>query len=821
MYTSAEIAQMTGGRLEGDGNKKTAHLCTDSRALAIAEQTLFIALKTSRRNGHQYIDNLYKNGVRSFLISEPKAMIGKSDADFIVVSDTLEALQRLAGEHRRRFTCPLISITGSNGKTIVKEWLYQLLHEDHKICRSPRSYNSQIGVPLSLWEMSEDTELSIIEAGISQVGEMGNLARIIRPTIGVFTNLGEAHQENFASQKEKCMEKMQLFEHCNTIIYNKDNKLVDICVHQACLNADLIGIGTSKDADIRIVSIEKNGKQSTIGYEVPQKHISGNYTIYYSDQASIENSTICLGVMIQLGYNAEQISVRMNRLEPVAMRLELKRGQNDCTIIDDSYNSDINSLAIALDCLNQQSAIKDSKKTLILSDIMQSGKTEEELYDEVQDLISSKGLDRLIGIGQQISQHQDQLHVGEKHFFTTTADFIAHFGSFAFHHETILLKGSRQFHFEDISDLLSYAVHETIMEVNLSALVSNFNYFRSFLKPGTKICSMVKAYAYGSGDVEVSRALQQNGCDYLAVAVADEGANLRKEGIHIPIMVMDPAPNTFPKIFEYNLEPEIYNFKMLELVIKEAKRMDITDYPIHLKIDTGMHRLGFIPDEIAKLIEVLKSQNQVRPRSVFSHLVGSDSADFDSFTLQQIETFENVRKQLENAFDYKIMAHICNSAGIERFSQYQYDMVRLGIGHYGISAIDNSRLQEVCALKTNIFQIKHVPANETVGYSRKGKLSQNSVIGAIPIGYADGLDRHLGNRKGKVWINGKFAPIVGNVCMDVCMIDLTGIDAQEGDVVEVFGPHQSICEVADLLGTIPYEILTSVSRRVKRVYVIN
>ncbi|MBP3716327.1 MAG: bifunctional UDP-N-acetylmuramoyl-tripeptide:D-alanyl-D-alanine ligase/alanine racemase [Paludibacteraceae bacterium] len=817
MYSSEEICHLTNGKLQGDGKKKIVKLCIDSRALSIPEESLFIALRTSRRDGHQYIESLYRNGVRSFMVSDlPANAAQMEEADFIVVDDTLKALQTIAKKHRLRFDIPVIGITGSNGKTIVKEWLYQLLQKDYSIARSPRSYNSQIGVPLSVWEMDDQTQLGIFEAGISQVNEMDRLEEIIKPGIGIFTKLGDAHQENFSSMKVKCCEKLKLFKDSQTIIFNKDDKLVDICIQQSRLKGKTLSFGENQTADVVILEKQKKGKETTISYLY--KGEKGHYSIPFSDDASIENSLLCITTLLHFGISTDQIQKRMGDLEQVAMRMELKRGQNGCTVIDDSYNSDINSLEIALDYLNQQADIKKNKKTLILSDIMQSGQSSEQLYESVQSLIIAKGVDKLIGIGSEIGKYEDLMDAKEKYFFATTEDFINHFNTFDFKNETILLKGSRRYHFEDISDLLSYAVHETQLEVNLTALVNNFNYFRSFLKPGTKICSMVKAYAYGSGDIEVSKTLQQNGGDYLAVAVADEGASLRKEGIHIPIMVMDPAPNTFPKIFEYNLEPEIYNFQMLNRIIEVAKSMDISNYPIHLKIDTGMHRLGFVPEEIDSLIKVLKGQSQVRVRSVFSHFVGSDSSDFDYFTKEQHECFKAVKDKIQKAFDYKIMAHICNSAGIERFSEYQYDMVRLGIGHYGISAIDNKRLQEVCTLKTNILQIKQVPANETVGYSRKGKLDRDSVIGAIPIGYADGLDRHLGNRNGKVWVNGKFAPIVGNICMDVCMIDLTGIEAQEGDVVEVFGPHQSITEIADKLGTIPYEVLTSVSRRVKRVY---
>ncbi len=818
MYQSKQIAQIAKGELKGDGNKTVTKLCTDSRALSTPEETLFVAIKTSRGDGHNFITNLYRNNVRCFMVSDYCAEYSQmKDADFIVVENTLKALQQIAAYHRAQYHIPVIGITGSNGKTIVKEWLYQLLRDDYNITRSPRSFNSQIGVPLSVWELNDKSQLGIMEAGISQMNEMENLEAIIRPTIGIFTNLGDAHQENFPSLKEKCSEKAQLFKNCETVIYNKDNRLVDICIQQARLKGKLLSFGSAADSDVQLTDVKTEKKSSIICYSYKKE--KGSYTIPFTDRASIDNSIACLATLLLLGLKPEVIAKRMENLEQVAMRLEVKEGQKECIVINDTYNSDINSLSIALDFLNQQSQIKKQRKTLILSDIIQGSQKSVNLYQTVESEILDKGVDKFIGIGHELCKRQDLFSdVKEKFFFETTEDFVEHYNTFDFRNETILLKGSRKFHFEDISDLLSSTIHETRLEVNLSALVNNFNYFRSFLKPGTKICSMVKAYAYGTGDVEVARTLQQNGCDYLAVAVADEGATLRHEGIHIPIMVMDPAPNVFPKIFEYHLEPEIYNFYMLDKVIAEAQRLNITDYPIHIKIDSGMHRLGFMPEEIDEVIARLKGQTQVRARSVFSHFVGSDETRFDDFTQEQLRRFCLAKDKIQKAFDYKVMAHICNSAGIERFPQYQFDMVRLGIGHYGISAVNNKLLEEVCSLKTNILQIKHIAASETVGYSRNGKLERDSVIGAIPIGYADGLDRHLGNRHGKVWVNGKFAPIVGNICMDVCMIDLTGIEVQEGDEVEIFGKHQSITEVADLLSTISYEVLTGISRRVKRVY---
>lgn len=820
MYTIKKIAEMAGGKFQGNESAEVNRLLTDSRALSFPEDTLFIALKSNRNDGHKFIPSLYKKSVRNFMVSElTPELQSLSDANFIVVDNTLNALQLLTAKHRKSFNAPVIGITGSNGKTIVKEWLYQLLNQEYKITRSPRSYNSQIGVPLSVWEMYAETQLGIFEAGISKMDEMARLEPIVSPNIGIFTNLGDAHQENFSSMKVKCAEKLKLFVHSDTIIFNKDNKLVDITVAQSGTKARHFTFGSNKEADVRIDTIkQKPDRGCTIAYEYAGKRYE--YEIPFSDNASIENSLSCLCAMLVLGISAEKANDKLSVIEPIAMRLEVKDGQNGCLIINDSYNSDATSLSIALDFLTQQATANNRKKTLILSDIMQSGQDPKLLYQNVASLLEGKAIDRLIGIGDEISLFQSLFNIKEQTFFPNTESFLRHINVCDFTSEAILLKGSRKFRFEEISDRLSAAVHETVLEVDLGALVNNFNYFRSFLKPGTKIMSMVKANAYGSGDVEVARTLQHNGCDYLAVAVADEGAVLRREGIHIPIVVMNPEQNSFAKIFEYNLEPEVYSFGLLDRMIKEASQLGIKGYPIHLKIDTGMHRLGFEEKDIDCLIEKLKAQDSVKIRSVFSHLVGSDSTQFDAFTEQQIALFSRVRKRLEEAFPHKIIAHILNSAGIERFSQYQFDMVRLGIGHYGMSAVDNRRLEEVCTLKTNILQIRRVPSTDTIGYSRKGVLHRDSIIGAIPIGYADGLNRKLGNGVGKVLINGKFAPIVGNICMDVCMVDLTDIDAKEGDTAILFGKDHPIQGVADTLGTISYEILAGISKRVKRVYLL-
>jgi alanine racemase len=823
--TLQQIAQIIAAKLAGKPDVEIAYLLTDSRTLSFPEETLFFALKTAKNDGHHYIEELYQRGVRNFVVGT-KNFPSLPDANFLVVENPLVALQALVAVHRAQFSCPVIGITGSNGKTIVKEWLYQLLQADYRITRSPRSYNSQIGVPLSVWEMSPQTELGIFEAGISRVGEMAKLQPIIRPTIGVFTHLGDAHQENFSSMKEKINEKLQLFIHSEAIIYEKDNKLLDIAVQQSGLKAKSFTWGKTAEADVQIIEQKTEAGKTAITYSCPKFVIPrSSFLIPFTDIASIENALSCLTTMLYLGKSSETIAERMATLEPVAMRLEMKEGLNNCLIIDDSYNSDLSSLGIALDFLVEQAAAKQMKRTLILSDILQSGQKAKELYRIIAELILNKGVNKFIGIGEEIYNLQSIIYdylegKCEMQFFKTTDDFLNNqLSNNQFNNEAVLLKGARSFHFEDISEKLEAIAHQTTLEVDLTALVHNVDYFRSFLKPETKLMSMVKAYAYGSGDIEVARTLQSAGVQYLAVAVADEGVALRNEGIHIPIVVMNPEIGAFGKIFDYRLEPEIYSFRLLEAFRHEAARRGETSYPVHIKIDTGMNRLGFSPQDVDELISTLKAQQTLAVRSVFSHLVGSDEAQFDSFTQTQVERFTAAAEKFEKAFTHKILKHILNSAGIERFPQYQFDMVRLGIGHYGISAVDNARLEEVCTLKSSILQIRRVPATETVGYCRKGKLQRDSLIGVIPVGYADGYDRHLGNGVGKVLVKGQLAPIVGNVCMDICMIDLTDIPAvKEGDAVILFGKEYSINNIARSLQTIAYEVLTGISRRVKRIY---
>lgn len=841
-YTIQNISEIINGQLHLADASATEikNLITDSRKIVSPETSLFFALKGERNDGHQYINELIAQGVKNFVVSaiEPSlsaAGTGFGDkTNFILVTDTLQALQNLAAHHRKKFSYPIIGITGSNGKTIVKEWLYTLLREQYNIVRSPKSYNSQIGVPLSVWMMCEENNLGIFEAGISMHGEMENLEKIIQPTIGIFTNIGTAHDENFKDHNEKIVEKLKLFTHCAALIFCKDH--ADVFKHISHLLHDqkrspLHGRGVGSEviksftwsrehkADLEIGKIEKLATETIIEAFYKEQLIS--IRIPFIDDASIENAINCWALMLYLKIENENIADKMLLLSPVAMRLEMKEGINNCSVINDSYNSDMGSLTIALDFLNQQK--QHQKRTLILSDILQSGKDENVLYKEVADSLKKKNVNRLIGIGEAICR-QEKLFTSEKLFFNSTEDFLSNYKTNFFENETILLKGARAFGFERISKLLQQKAHETVLEINLNALIHNLNFYRSIIKPETKIMCMVKAFAYGSGSFEIANTLQFHRVNYLAVAYADEGVELRKGGITLPIMVMSPEEQSFDTMIDYNLEPELYSFRVLQLFNETAKRKLIKaqqkKFNIHLKLDTGMHRLGFEENELEELIAQLKQSPHLHVQSVFSHLAGSDEQVHDKFTQEQIEKFTHMSAVIKKQFDYQIMRHILNSAGIVRFADAQFEMVRLGIGLHGIGTTDAEKkmLEHVSTLKTTILQIKNVAAGETVGYSRKGVAQTDIRIATVAIGYADGLNRKLSNGIGKMLVNGKQASIIGNVCMDMCMLDVTQIDCKEGDEVIVFSKEYPIANIAKQTGTIAYEVLTSISQRVKRVY---
>ena len=820
-YTIEKVTTLIGARRYGEKDANVGFILTDSRSLCFPEETLFFALKSGRNDGHRYIPELYRRGVQNFVVTDvPKDYAhAYPDANFLKVLSPLEALQRLAERHRDEFDIPIVGITGSNGKTMAKEWLYQLMSPDLFVTRSPRSYNSQIGVPLSVWLMNEDTQLGIFEAGISKPGEMLALRDIIQPSIAVLTNLGAAHQENFSSMEEKCREKMILFHDVPTVVYDGDDEIINRTVNQL---ADFKGEKIywsfkDKKAPMYVKTVHKDANSAAVVCYYMGRKIE--YVLPFIDDASVTNSIICAAVASKLGLKTEILEKRMAKLEPVAMRMEVVEGQQGCTLINDSYNSDINSLGIALDFMRRRPDQKDRRRTLILSDIYQSGMSPEELYHQVSEMSVERGVQKFIGIGPDLCQQADEIRVPEKFFFTTVAQFL-HSEVFAsLRDEVILIKGARKFGFDQLTELLAKKVHETVLEVNLDAVVKNLNYYRSLMKPETKLVCMIKADAYGAGAVEIAKTLEDHRVDYLAVAVADEGVILRKNGITSNIMIMNPEMSAFKTMFDYDLEPEVYSFRLLEALVKAAEKEGITDFPVHIKIDTGMHRLGFDPEkDMDELIDRLKHQNAVIPRSVFSHFVGSDSDDFDVFSAMQFELFDKASKKLQSAFSHKIIRHIDNSAGIEHFPERQLDMCRLGLGLYGIDPRTNKMIYNVSTLKTTILQMRKVPKGESVGYSRKTILEKDSVIAAIPIGYADGLNRHLGNRRCYCLVNGHKALYVGNICMDVAMIDVTGIPCKEGDSVEIFGDHLPVTILSDALDTIPYEVMTTISNRVKRVY---
>ena len=782
-YKITHLATLMGAQCIGPTDHSVDWLLTDSRSLCFPETTIFFALQTQHGDGHRFIPELYRRGVRSFVVTElPQGDF--PEACFLRVPDTLQALQRLAERHRDAFRIPVIGITGSNGKTTVKEWLYQMLSPDYVVTRSPRSYNSQIGVPLSVWALNEQSQMGIFEAGISEPGEMAALQRIIQPTIGVFTCLGQAHQENFETLRQKCREKMLLFRDAEAVVYPADDPIVDGCLRELKLKAQLVPWHSSGDA-------------------------------------LQDNRNVCQAVCRYLGMPEETIQQRLAQLEPVAMRLEVKQGQRGCTLINDAYNSDLGSLDIALDFMNRRPEQEGRQRTLVLSDIEQTGIPPRALYNKVARLVQSRGVDRLLAVGPVISSQQElflNTHL-RCDFFPDTAALLVSPQFAELRQAVVLFKGARSFHFEQLVDRLEQKVHETILEVDLNAVADNLNHYRSFLRPETKMVCMVKADAYGAGAVEVARTLQDRRVDYLAVAVADEGVTLRQAGITANIMVMNPEMTSFSTLFEYNLEPEVYNFRLLEALIHAAEREGVTDLPVHIKLDTGMHRLGFHPiDDMPRLTERLLRQSAVIPRSVFSHFVGSDADEFDDFSARQYELYLRGADALQAVFQHHILRHMCNSAAIEHFPERQMDMVRLGLGLYGINPRDNSLIHNVSTLRTTILQLRDVPAGDTIGYSRRTTLQRPSRIAALPIGYADGLNRRLGNRVGYCLINGQKAPYVGNICMDVCMVDVTDIPCHEGDTAVIFGAELSPSVLADLIGTIPYEVLTSVSPRVKRVY---
>ena len=794
------------------------YLLLDSRKVYSPASSLFFAIKGIRRDGDQFIPELYKKGVRNFVVSHKVETTLYPGANFLEVNDTLAALQQLTAYHRSRFKIPVIGITGSNGKTMVKEWLYQLLHEDYNIVRSPKSYNSQIGVPLSVWQMNEQHALGIFEAGISEQGEMLRLEKIIRPTIGVLTNIGEAHSQGFIDAEHKFREKIALFRNCRVIIGREtDFEAGREVVEMLGEDIKVLTWGYSESNDFVIKDIAKKNSETAISIEF--NSIACKIEIPFADDASIENVITCCCVLLHLGIRPEVIARRMNNIHPVNMRLELKRGINHCSIINDSYSADLSSLEIALNFLDQQSA--GAKKTVILSDFLQSALPDSELYSQIFGSLKKHHVTRLIGIGEKISANLQQVNEMQAEWYLSTERFIEQCRSSQFKEETILVKGARSFGFEKIVQVLEQKAHQTVLEINLNAITHNLKEYQKILKPSTKVMAMVKAFAYGSGGAEIAGILQYHKVDYLGVAYADEGVELRKAGITLPVMVMNPEENAFEAIVENNLEPELYSFDLLHSFDKFLQQEGLQQYPVHIEIETGMNRLGFATSDIGKLSSALQATSSFKVQTVFSHLAASEEATQDEFTFQQFTLFDKVAKELQEKLGYSFISHIANSAAVIRHPELQMDMIRLGIGLYGVDSSGSGKLnlQTVATLKSTIAQLKHLKKGESVSYNRKGIIEKDSVIATIRIGYADGYPRRLGNGAGKVWVKGKLAPVIGTVCMDMFMIDVTDVPGvNEGDEIIIFGKELPVQELAAWAGTIAYEIMTGISQRVKRVY---
>ena len=821
-YSVNDIVKITGGKLEGTHTTTIEHLLIDSRKIIFPASSLFFAISTTHRDGHGFIGDAYKKGVRCFVVNKPADLRSYPEAAFIIVRDTKAALQQIAAYHRKQFSIPVIGITGSNGKTVVKEWLYQLLHKDYNIVRSPRSFNSQIGVPLSVWQLNEQHQLGLFEAGISMPGEMENLEAIIQPTIGVLTNIGEAHSEGFRDKAQKLEEKVRLFQNCDVIIAKSDD--ADIVESLKKLNKKTIYWGNKTSSDILVNSIKKDTEATAIALTIKQadKSQALKYIIPFTDDASIENSITCVCVMVYLGIKLTTIPPGMQLLQPVNMRLEMKKGINNCILINDSYSADLTSLNIALNFLQQQAGALG--KTVILSDFLQSGSADKILYEQIAHSLQQHKIDRLIGIGEKVGHQLAVLLDGssiKQEYFLRTDSFIQQFRSSQFKDEIILIKGARVFEFEQITQLFEQKVHRTRLEINLDAITHNLKEYRKLLKPDVKVMAMVKAFAYGSGGAEIAGVLQYHGIDYLGVAYVDEGVDLRKAGIQLPIMVMNPDESSFDILIEHNLEPEIFSFELLRKFDDHLKREGLQQYPIHLEIETGMNRLGFDVNEIDELGTYLDHTASFKVQSVFTHLASAENAGQDDYTLLQADRFTKAVDILQKRFDYSFIKHIANSAAIVRMPQLHFDMVRPGIGLYGIdtSGLKKVNLHPVASLITTVAQIKKLKLGESVSYNRKGIAKKDSVIATVRVGYADGYPRRLGYGIGAMIINDQRAQTIGAICMDMTILDITDIkNIKEGDEVMVFGKELSIEQIAEWAETIPYEIMTGVSQRVKRIY---
>lgn len=797
------LSEITGGEfVQFFEDSVIRYLVTDSRKVNVLNESVFLAIRGVRHDGHAYVRELFDRGMRNFIVESTVELPG--EANVFQVPNTLKALQDIAAHHRSGFDIPVVGITGSNGKTIIKEWLYKLLSLSKNVVKSPRSYNSQLGVPLSVWQIHDDHDIGVFEAGISKMGEMERLEKIIRPTLGIFSNIGSAHDEGFVSRQQKVNEKALLFKNCERVIYCKDHELID-----HVLKSKGFTWGFDPKSDIQITRWEED-------HPVELNYLGEvfHFDLPFHDKPSFENIMHCIAGALYLGIAPHIIQTGLSKLSGVKMRLELKKGMNNCYLVDDSYNNDLAGLQTALDFLEHQT--KNEKKTVILSDILEAGGDPSRLYAQVAEMLRASNVQRFVGVGPALREFKSKFPPGA-HFYSTTEELTGQLDNLDLKDETILVKGARNFHFEKLVKQLEEKIHGTVLEINLDGLTQNLNFYRAQLNEGTKLMAMVKAFAYGSGSFEVANLLQYHHVDYLGVAYADEGVALRQQGIRLPIMVMNPSPDSFEKLMSYRLEPEVYSVSLLERLLDFVGNDPMG---IHIKLDTGMHRLGFDQSTMGFLIQHLKDHPHLEVKSIFSHLAGADDKSHNSFSHQQANRFEKLSDEIMQALGTRPIRHLINSPGILRFPGYQFDMVRLGIGLYGFEANEErqNELVPVGILKTVVSQVKNVKQGDTIGYDRKGVAHTDAKIATIAIGYADGFSRSFSNGVGQVWVNGKRAPVVGNVCMDMTMIDVTGITVNEGDEVEIFGPHLPIQELARSIGTIPYEILTNVSQRVKRVY---
>ena len=809
---------MVGGRVIGNAHVIIEQVLIDSRKKASALGTLFCAIKGEQHDGHNYIETLLNSGVNSFMVEHIPSHLEDRDANYILVENVLQAIQRFAKNHREQFSFPIVGITGSNGKTIVKEWCYQLLYPQLNVARNPRSYNSQIGVPISVLDLRDSHEIGLFEAGISQVGEMVKLQKIIQPTMGIFTNIGDAHSAGFLNETEKIYQKLSLFEKCKSLVFRREENLLTDIIDRFTNERNIVVYDWSdtSPAFLQVQKIQENVNGSTItalcrGHKITVR-------VPFSDDASVENSLHALTLALALDLRVDSITTQMANLQPIEMRLNQKAGIRNCSIISDFYNSDYKSIEIVLDWAEQRHAKK--KKTIVLSDLEQSSLSDRDLYTSINQLLKKFQYHRLIGIGPKISEYRFLFDLGQQSFYPSSEHFIQDFKPTNFNDEVIVLKGARSFAFERIERLLQQKVHNTVLEVNLNALQNNLNHFRSLAGKETKIMVMAKAFSYGSGGDEIAHFLQFNKVDYLGVAYADEGVALRKKGIHLPIMVMNSDEDSYDVMLDHNLEPELYSFRSLRLFTERVKQKAVKQARAHLEVNTGMNRLGFDLAEMDEVFALLKSSPDLYIQSIFSHFAVAEDEKQDEFTQHQIDQLNAFYLGFVQHLGYRPLKHIANSSGAMRFKQAHFDMIRLGIGLYGFEALVNQRkgIEPISTLKSFISQIRTVKSGQGVSYGLGGKSTRERKIAVVAIGYADGLDRRLSDGVGFFLIHGKEAPIVGKICMDMTMCDITEIDCAEGDEVIVFGKNPSITEIAKRLNTIPYEVLTSVSERVKRIY---